>query len=365
MRVLQLLGSSAGGVSQHVAQVAALLSKEDDFEVLVAAPEDLREKFHTLANFAPVAISDRPGLGDLQAMAAIKTLGSSADVVHAHGLRAGAMAGLALSTRAKAKRPRLVVTLHNLPVGGWKIQGISRALERIVANRADAVLGVSTDLVERMRSKGASVAGRALVPAPPLPQAVNETDAVRRQVMKSATSDTKLILTIARLAPQKGLDTAIAASALLRDAGIAHEWIVAGDGPLRPELEQKIAELDVPVTLLGRRSDIPELLAAADVVVNAAVWEGQPVAVQEALRAGAAIVATDVGGTRETAGEAALYVQDTNPEAMKIALTEMLTTPGVREAFQERARARSMKLPTERDVLESLAKVYRPDPRGC
>ena len=60
--------------------------------------------------------------------------------------------------------------------------------------------------------------------------------------------------------------------------------------------------------LLGHRDDVPDLLAAADVVVSSAVWEGQPVGLQEALHAGAAVVATDVGGTAAVVGDAALLV---------------------------------------------------------
>ena len=60
--------------------------------------------------------------------------------------------------------------------------------------------------------------------------------------------------------------------------------------------------------LLGRRDDVADLLAAADVVVVASLWEGQPLAVQEALRAGPPVVATDAGGTAEVTGDAAVLV---------------------------------------------------------
>lgn len=359
MRVVQLLGSSAGGVSQHVAQVASLLGNVPGAEVLVAAPSALREKFDSVGRFAPVEISDRPGFSDFRTLTHIKSLSADADVLHAHGLRAGAMAGLALFGVRGSKRPRLVVTLHNLPVGGIKVQSVTGVLEAVVAKSADVVLGVSTDIVERMRSKGAKVGGRALVPAPVLRETTQGTEQTRRELLGAHATHTHLVVTIARLAPQKGLDTAIAASRLVKAAGVEHTWVVAGDGPLRASLEEQIQESGAPVRLLGRRTDIPELLAAADVVVNAAVWEGQPVAVQEALRAGAAIVATDVGGTRETAGDAVLYVQDSNPQAMKIAVEGLLTNQAARTTYQERARTRSGELPSESDVLESLLSVYR------
>jgi glycosyltransferase involved in cell wall biosynthesis len=359
MRIMQLLGSSAGGVSQHVAQVARLLDDAPGLEVIVASPGNLAEKFSPITQHRTVEITDRPSLGDARVLGRIKQLVADVDVVHAHGLRAGAMAGIALGAMARSHRPKLVVTLHNLPVGSFKVQSVTQVLERIVALRADAVLGVSSDLVDRMRAKRAKVHGRALVPAPTLREPHRTRDQTRRQLLGESAAQTKLVLTVARLAPQKGLDTAIEASVLLNAAGVEHLWVVAGDGPLASGLEERAAQAGAAVRFLGRRTDIPELLNAADVVVNAAVWEGQPVAVQEALRAGAAIVATDVGGTRETAGDAALYVQASNAEAMKVAVEQVLTVDQVKTGLQKRATTRSQQLPTESEVLESLTTLYQ------
>ncbi len=359
MRILQLLGSSAGGVSQHVAQVARLLVDASDFEVTVASPSSLTDKFAPIAEHRTVEITDRPSAGDARVLGRIKQLATDVDIIHAHGLRAGAMAGIALGTMNRSHRPKLVVTLHNLPVGSFKVQAVTQVLERIVALRADAVLGVSSDLVERMRAKRARVRGRALVPAPTLRAPNHERDQTRRELLGESAETTNLILTIARLAPQKGLDTAIDASVLLNKAGLEHMWVVAGDGPLANELEERAIRSGASIRFLGRRTDIPELLEGADVVVNAAVWEGQPVAVQEALRAQAALVATDVGGTRETAGEAALYVEASNAEAMKIAIEQVLTVPNVKAGLQKRAALRSQQLPTESEVLESLSALYQ------
>ncbi|MFP5390056.1 MAG: EAL domain-containing protein, partial [Gammaproteobacteria bacterium] len=82
-------------------------------------------------------------------------------------VRAGALAVLAVRTLPAGRRPGVVVTLHNLPVGGRAVRAVSAVLERVVARGADAVLGVSGDLVDRARRLGAAHAERALVPAPP------------------------------------------------------------------------------------------------------------------------------------------------------------------------------------------------------
>jgi len=67
--------------------------------------------------------------------------------------------------------------------------------------------------------------------------------------------------------------------------------------------------------------DIPELLAAADVAVSAAVWEGQPIWLQEALAAGCPIVATDVGGTAAVVGDAAVLTPPGDAGALAAAVS--------------------------------------------
>ena len=87
------------------------------------------------------------------------------DVLHAHGLRAGALAALALAMPG-TPHIALVVTVHNAPPAAGPAAAVYAGLELIVARRADAVLTVSGDLDGRLRRRGARLAGRALVPAP-------------------------------------------------------------------------------------------------------------------------------------------------------------------------------------------------------
>src|SRR5581483_6889417 len=98
--------------------------------------------------FVPVEIADRPHpAGDLRAIARLRRLLPGADVVHAHGMRAGALTALALA--AVRRRPPLVVTVHNAPVAGGATGAVYRTLELIVARRAESVLCVSADLADR------------------------------------------------------------------------------------------------------------------------------------------------------------------------------------------------------------------------
>jgi len=355
--VLQVLGSSAGGVARHVAQVAAGLAAAGD-HVVVAGPAAVRATVAPAGGpvrFVPVEIADRPHASDLRAVARLAALSREADAVHAHGLRAGALAVLAVRSRP-GRRPRLVVTLHNLPVGGRAVRAVSAVLGRVVARGADVVLGVSGDLVALARAQGARVSERALVPAPRRRAPGGDVPGTRAALGLGPDAD--LVVTVARLAPQKGLDTLVAAAAHAARTRPGLCWVVAGDGPLLEDLAARAVAAGAPVRLLGRRDDVADLMAAADVVASAAVWEGQPLAVQEALGLGAAVVATDAGGTREVTGDAAVLVPVGDAVALGDAVAGVLADVPRRDALRAAACARAATLPQPADVLAQLAGHY-------
>ena len=388
-RVLQVLGSSAGGVARHVGQISAALSAlptpvptetptstpavhpgtspdaptTSGVEVLVAGPESVR----TLAasgprvGFVAVEIADRPRPRDIGAVRALRSLAAGSDVMHAHGLRAGALAVLAGRSLSRRRRPRIVVTLHNLPVGSRKVRAVSAVLETVVGRGADDVLGVSEDLVTLARRRGARHARRALVPAPPAPSGTSATDVAAVRVGLGLTADERLLVTVGRLAPQKGLDTLCetASQLLLAEPGLRFVWVVAGDGPLAETLRADIDRRGVPVRPLGARSDAMDLMAAADVVVSTAVWEGQPLGIQEALRAGAAIVATDAGGTREVTADAAALVPVGDATALAAEIIALLSDQERLAARRQQAVRRAGELPSIDDAVSSLSHIYR------
>ena len=357
LRILQVSGSAAGGVRTHLADCARILAA-DGHDVIVEAPAAVLDGLDLApARTEALEIGARPSPGDSRVVARLRRLGRRAHTVHAHGLRAGALAALALGRRRHG-RTRLVVTLHNLTVGGRLTTLVGRGLERLIASRADLVLAVSPDLAERARGLGAARVELAVIPAP-VPHPSSEPTSSGSTAPEDVwPQEGARILTVARLAPQKGLslllDVAAALSLEVESGRLpAFTWALAGDGPGREEAAERIAAEHLPVTLLGRRSDVPSLMETADAVVQTSLWEGQPLTIQEALRAGAAIVATDVGGTAVTARGGAILVA---PEAQAIAgaLTELLTGPQARSRAQQNAREAARKLPGHDDLAAQL-----------
>ena len=355
MRILLVLGTSTGGVGRHVHGLVTGLVAQGH-SVAVACPQGVEDHFGFAtagARHVPLAVTDRPHpLRDLRALSTLGDLLHHADVAHAHGLRAGALAGLA----AVGSQVPVVVTLHNAAPGGRLTSGLYAVLERVVARRATAVLGVSQDLVDRMVDLGARVDGLAVIPAPPWRPTTREREVVRASL--GVPDGTPLAVVVARLAPQK--DLGLLVDALVEPAleEVELRVVVAGEGPDRPMLERRIAEEQVPVELLGARDDVPDLLAAADLVISTARWEGQPISLQEALHAGAAIVATDVGGTAAVVGDAAVLVPGGDPRALAAGIRTLVTDPQERARRQELSRERAHTLPTEVDAVNAALEIY-------
>lgn len=381
-RVLELSAQAAGGVRAHIRQVSQLLAK-DGHQVLLAGPSNVISPADGAVSGAcprtyQIDIGARPSGADLKALRQLKQLAATAQVIHAHGLRAGALAVLAAKRLPAAKRPRVVVTLHNLPVGSAPTRLVGKALHLAVVKGADYVLTVSPDLLEKAKQLGLKAGEIAVVPAPARSlsdcagTASSETDfgttasldpasgpgAGSGPGASSAASSkaAPCLLTIARLAPQKGLDLLLEAATLIKQRGIDFTWLVAGDGPLKAQLNQQIAAADLPVKLLGRREDIGALLAQADVVVQTSYWEGQPLTLREAMQASRAIVATDVGGSAYTLAGCGQLVE---PQAGPLAdaVVAVISDPKRRETLEAASRAAVAKIPGETQLREQLDRV--------
>lgn len=149
-----------------------------------------------------------------------------------------------------------------------------------------------------------------------------------------------VVLTSARLHPQKGHAYLLAAAAQIPDA----TFVLAGDGPLRAELESQARELGIAerCVFLGYRSDVPDLLAAADLLVLPSLFEGLPVSVLEAMAAQRPVVATAIGGTDEvvTHGLTGLLVPPRDPTALASAIRRMQADPALAHRLATAGRER-------------------------
>jgi glycosyltransferase involved in cell wall biosynthesis len=159
-----------------------------------------------------------------------------------------------------------------------------------------------------------------------VPPAIRTRNAALRSELVRGRPD-YVVLTPARLHQQKGHVYLLAAAAQVNDVTL----VLAGDGPLRVELEKQARELGVAerCVFLGDRSDVPDLLAAADLLVLPSLYEGLPLSVLEAMAAQRPVVATAIGGTDEAVTHelTGLLVPSHDPAALASAIHRLRSDP--------------------------------------
>lgn len=357
-RVAYVLGTTAGGTGRHAAMLARGCSARGG-AVRVFGPAATRSLLPA-DQFMLLDIAERPRPAhDAAAVLRLRRLLAryAPEIVHAHGLRAGAVTALALPREPRARRPAMVVTVHSAPPSGILPLAVYLALERLTARRAGAVLCASADLADRMRRAGARDVALAVVPAPR--SAAPSAEAVDRARAGLGAPGRPIVLAVGRLAPQKGFDVLIEAMITLRYRDPPPLLVIAGDGPLAARLAGRSRAAGGDVRLLGTRTDIPALLAAADVVAVPSRWEGQPLIVQEALRAGRPLVASRVGGIPSLTGDdAAMLVPPDDPGALASAIEAVLDDRALASALGSAAAARAATLPSESDAVDAALSVY-------
>lgn len=288
------------------------------------------------------------------------------DVVHTHSSKAGLVGRLA--ARLAGTSARVVHHVH-----GWSfhpLQGEAghRAtvwLERLAARPGFVLLACSqaTDAEGRRERIGRDEDRRVIrcgIERGPLLRRRPRAEIRRR--LGVAPRDL-LVLQLGNLKPQKDPLT-FARAAVRAGARLprARFWL-AGDGPLRAEAEALAAQggLQSRFRVLGWRRDVPDLLAAADLLVLTSRFEGLPLAVLRAMAAGLPVVATAVNGTPEAVrdGSTGFLVPPGDAEATAAAIVRLGRDPGLRRRMGRAGRAASAEFRQARFRQEVLALYER------
>ncbi|XHX79783.1 MAG: glycosyltransferase [Stenomitos frigidus ULC029] len=220
-------------------------------------------------------------------------------------------------------------------------------LMRLVYPYSDGLIGVSkdtlTDLVETLKIS-------ADLPMRVVLNPIN-CDRVQQLAQKPIdhpwfqTQTLPVIVTAARLAKQKQLDGLLQAFAQVNQV-IPSRLLILGEGPLRAELQSLSQALGIAesVWMPGYDTNPYRFMAAADVFVLASAWEGCPIALQEAMGCGAAVLVTDApGGMKDIVeyGQHGMLVPAGDPTALAQGLLQLLNNPELKQHYREQAKLRS------------------------
>lgn len=342
IRVLWLIKGLGPGGAEQLLVSAARVTDHDRFAVeaaylradkrqLVPALEQAGVRTHCLTTGRA---------GRLLWPLRLRRLMAGFDVVHGHSpLLAGVVRPLARSLR---RRPITVSTEHNV----WSsFTRPTRLLNAVTAVLDAQRWAVSEEALASMWAplrRGAEVLVHGIVQndTPPDPDA-------RRRVRAEfgIPADAVVAVIVANFRREKDYPNVLHAARRAFDTD-PRLWVVAvGQGPLEADVRALHAELGLGdrFVLAGYRSDVPDILAAADLFTLGSAFEGLPVSIMEAMAAGLPVVATAVGGVPEAvvAGETGLLVPPHDDRALADAWLELSGDPERRTRMARAARERA------------------------
>ncbi len=172
------------------------------------------------------------------------------------------------------------------------------------------------------------------------------------------------VLSVARIDPNKDLETLVRAMAIVQSMGVSARALVYGSTSVpeyRTVIEQLRVELGVEevVELAGHHDDMAAAYRQADIVVQSSVTEAFPYSVIEAMMSGRPVVATEVGGTAEALGAAGILVPSRDPAMLAAGIAMLATNPDLRAELGQKARARAVEYFEITKTLDAFTRLYR------
>lgn len=349
-----------GGASVHLLDLAAgLQAKNYNVHILVGGTGILQQR----AAECNLAISSAPSLlrqihplKDIKAYFELKRAITAfkPDLVHLHSSKAGLLGRLA----CKATGVPCVFTAH-----GWAFtEGVSakrrwlyRLLERLAAPLAAKIIAVSEyDKALALQNRVASASRLTLVH-----NGVADKSQQTGVVVHREKTEIRLIM-VARFEQPK--DQPRLLRVLSQLAALPWHLELVGDGPGLPGARALCQQLGIAtkVTFSGACTDVPQRLAAADAFVLLSHWEGLPLTILEAMSLGLPVVASDVGGVKETLdSNCGFLIPPADDNILLEALQRLIGSLALREAMGHAARARYLQHFTLARMIGDTEQVYQ------
>ncbi len=255
-------------------------------------------------------------------------------------------------------KPKLMVhTVNN--IAEREIEPRARWLQRLAYRRGVIPVAVAREVavsLERLYGIGGCRVVLNCVPTDVY--ARPETPRTTWRAKHGFLEDDILIVCVARFAAQKNHALLLNAFSNGPAAHPKAHLVLAGEGVLRAELQQRVNELGLTnrVHFLGLRHDIPDVLGASDIFALSSDWEGNPLSVIEAMAAGLPIVSTAVGGVPELLqnGKQGFIVEPGHAEQIAEALMTLLDDATLRHEMGTAASARAK----EKFDVSAMVKAY-------
>jgi glycosyltransferase involved in cell wall biosynthesis len=332
---------SARGVTNRVIALcdASALGNTAEMEAHLAAQIDKGG-----GDFVSLELSRKRG--PLEGAAALRKLlvASAPDVIHCHTARAVAMVALS------GFRGPVVLTHHNTRLS------FPSYLFRLFDLVVDRYVAISPELEATYRK----LTRRPITVIPNAAAREFGVGAPRTAVGKPCR-----ILSVGTVSDQKNYGLLLETAAALREShrdSVMPRFMIAGGGAGLEELRQRSENMGLSkaVEFLGERSDVRELMASADILLNTSTYEGLPIAIIEAMGMGLPILATDVAGNRDLVADGVngLLARPGDPKSLAQAIGRMIANAELYQSLSQGAVQKSGQFSIDGSADQHLA-LYR------
>ena len=278
---------------------------------------------------------------DLRAFAELRRMIRDFDphVIHTHTAKAGVVGRIAAIT--SKTDARLVHTFHGHLLHGYFSPAKTKAVigvERQLAKRSSALVSVGQQVREDLLAAGIGrdEQYRIIPPGLSLPPLPDKSEA---RHLFGIPHDSFVIAFVGRITQIKRPDRFLEVVRSISKTTDRAHFLVAGAGDLAPLIERACAEERLPITYLGWRSDIENILSTSDAMLLTSDNEGTPLSLIQAGMAGIPIVSTNVGSVGEVVENGSTGILcGTDPKELAMALTDLLSDPVDAEVMGARGR---------------------------
>lgn len=279
-------------------------------------------------------------------------------LIHAHIWNP--MAGkYAFLSRIQKKIP-LIITEHD----PFKLSFPKSLYKKISLNFADKIIAVSSSNTELLKelypaqsTKISTIHNGIETHLKPISEI--DLQKIRKNVFQ-AGPETKVIISVGTLHTRKGFKYLISAYKKVLQKNPNSKLIIVGEGPERENLEKLIKNLSLGkrIMLLGQRSDVSELLQAANLFVLPSIKEAFGLVILESWRAGLPVIASAVGGIPEIITEnSGIMIEAGNKNELIKAINKVLSNDKLAKDLSKNGKQQLLKFSAEKTAGET-AKIY-------
>jgi glycosyltransferase involved in cell wall biosynthesis len=294
------------------------------------------------------------------------------DIIHTHSSKAGIIGRMAASKVSGKKISKVVHTIHGLAFDKYQSflkNRIYIAAEKFCAKKSDKIVSVCDTMSEQAVEAGigSSELFTTIYSGFDLDKFIAARDKKEEIRKKLAIPEnTIVLLAIGRLFNMKGAEDFLTVIENLSESyGSPVKGIMIGDGPLRHSLEtrakENLSKNGVMFTGLLPPDEIPDWIAAADIVIHASLREGLARILVQGLAAGKPVVSYDIGGAKEVIadGENGFIVNPGNVKLLTEKVKLLIENKEQLLLLTEGAKETNLTNFSSEVMVEKLEKLYR------